>query len=388
LEYAFSNGNTVKVLKTPSETAPEAAPASLGIRFAIYSTSNGEGTTWEPHTTELQRSRLQQLERYLPFLSRDAPDRWVHDQTGQAYNFAELIEAFRERVPQSFHSDLYSDEPPTLTELIGEIDCHLIETQRLLIFPEQSQSGFRPERRRPSSILAISEKAELLKSIIATRLTRYATLSQSLDRSFPKRAIQEWKQEWKAPAFEDLRKRLEELDAQRSQLMDAGILDAEGVDPVNLPPGDFEAGIARVLSVYAVDTKQKLDSLSQLLERIQLFKGIIEKRFRIKKVEVDKQAGFKIRYKGRIVPLEKSSSGEQHQLVLFFELLFELRSNALILIDEPELSLHVTWQKEFISDLKSIISLSAFDVILATHSPQLIAAWEELIVELGDVETE
>lgn len=68
LEYAFSNGNTVKVLKTPSETASEAAPASLGIRFTIYSTSNGEGTTWEPHTTELQRSRLQQLERYLPFL--------------------------------------------------------------------------------------------------------------------------------------------------------------------------------------------------------------------------------------------------------------------------------------------------------------------------------
>jgi AAA domain, putative AbiEii toxin, Type IV TA system len=223
-------------------------------------------------------------------------------------------------------------------------------------------------------------------SIIAADLTRYATLSQSLDRTFPKRAIQEWKREWQGATLEDLLKRLEELDAQRRQLMDAGILDAEGADPVSLPPGEVLPAIASVLSVYAIDTKKKLDSLSELLRRIQLFKRIIDKRFQTKQVEVDKQAGFNIQHKGRIVPLEKLSSGEQHQLVLFFELLFELQLNALILIDEPELSLHVSWQKEFISDLRSIIDLSAFDVVLATHSPVLIGAWDDLRVDLGDVE--
>jgi predicted ATP-binding protein involved in virulence len=86
------------------------------------------------------------------------------------------------------------------------------------------------------------------------------------------------------------------------------------------------------------------------------------------------------------VPLEKLSSGEQHQLVLFFELLFELKENALILIDEPELSLHVAWQKKFLSDLNRIIELNQFDVILATHSPQLVARWNHLVVELGDVD--
>ena len=140
-----------------------------------------------------------------------------------------------------------------------------------------------------------------------------------------------------------------------------------------------------MLSVYADDTRSKLSSLSTLLARIQLFKELISQRFVSKIVSVSKQ-GFEVNYHNKKVPLEKLSSGEQHQLVLFFELLFELKENALILIDEPELSLHVAWQKKFISDLKKIIALNRFDVILATHSPQLIGRWNNLVVELGEVD--
>ena len=66
------------------------------------------------------------------------------------------------------------------------------------------------------------------------------------------------------------------------------------------------------------------------------------------------------------------SSGEQHEIVLLFELLFETKPNSLILIDEPELSLHVAWQREMLKDLQEIADLSDFRAILATHSPQII----------------
>jgi predicted ATP-binding protein involved in virulence len=142
------------------------------------------------------------------------------------------------------------------------------------------------------------------------------------------------------------------------------------------------------LSVYVEDTVQKLDSLSKLQSRIELFVELIKQRFSVKDVIVSKEDGFSISFRGANVPLDKLSSGEQHQLVLFFELLFELRENALILIDEPELSLHVAWQKKFIADLHRIIALNKFDVILATHSPQLISRWTNLVVELGRVDEE
>ena len=220
-----------------------------------------------------------------------------------------------------------------------------------------------------------------MKEIISKDINNYATLSQSLDRSFPKRVIIH-------PTLlppDDLKVRLQELDRRRSELMEAGILDKEADDPVALPEGELEEAIARVLSVYADDNRQKLSSLSSLLAKIKLFKALIDQRFLTKDVRITKQNGIEVTYKGRNVPIEGLSSGEQHQLVLFFELLFEIRENALILIDEPELSLHVAWQKNFIGDLMKIIDLNKFDVILATHSPQLIGRWNNLVVELGDV---
>ncbi len=136
-----------------------------------------------------------------------------------------------------------------------------------------------------------------------------------------------------------------------------------------------------------VDTRKKLESLSILLARITLSKELIDDRFNSKSVNIEREAGFSIRRGGeQVAPLDKLSSGEQQQLVLFFELLFELKENALILVDEPELSLHVAWQKKFIPDIQRILGLNRFDVLLATHSAQIIGHWEELVVELGDVD--
>jgi predicted ATPase len=42
------------------------------------------------------------------------------------------------------------------------------------------------------------------------------------------------------------------------------------------------------------------------------------------------------------------------------------------LIDEPETSMHVAWQIEFIRDLKKITKIKPLSFIVATHSPDII----------------
>ncbi|MBB2998293.1 hypothetical protein FHX57_000606 [Paraburkholderia tropica] len=74
-------------------------------------------------------------------------------------------------------------------------------------------------------------------------------------------------------------------------------------------------------------------------------------------------------------PLElaNASSGQQQMLCSLFGLLSELTSHSLILIDEPELSLHPSWQMDFLTRLTTI--LEPFDgchVIVATHSPLIV----------------
>ena len=86
---------------------------------------------------------------------------------------------------------------------------------------------------------------------------------------------------------------------------------------------------------------------------------------------------------GKTIPLNELSSGEQHELVLIYNLLFTVSENTLILIDEPDLSLHVGWQKSIISDIERIQNLRSLTVIMATHSPQIINDRWDLAVDLS-----
>jgi len=375
VEFKFSDGSRVIANHRTTSDADTEVSDAIGVVFTTFDT-DGVSDPWAPRPNEEAPSRLR-LDGFVPFLTRTGSKIWTHDLTRQSYTFQEVIENYGEHIPESLIKSFNMQPNQALAKIIGQIDCHLIETQRLLVFqPEEGR------RTGGGSSLAISRKAQTLKSIIARELAVYASTSQSLDRSFPKRVVQQ------GPMIlsEDLSERLEQLDALRRGLTEAGILDQEADD--SLPHvTEFSPAIAAVLSVYVGDTRKKLDVLAKLRERILLFIELIDNRFYPKSVVVNKSVGFSVIRNDVVeVPLEKLSSGEQHQLVLFFELLFELKENALILIDEPELSLHVAWQKKFIPDLLRIIDLNRFDVLLATHSPQLIGAWENVVVELGDVD--
>lgn len=89
---------------------------------------------------------------------------------------------------------------------------------------------------------------------------------------------------------------------------------------------------------------------------------------------------------GARLELDTLSSGEQHELVLLYDLLFKVSPNALILIDEPELSLHISWQKRFLDDLLQIVQISSCDVLLATHSIFIAGDRPDLMVALSEAE--
>lgn len=75
---------------------------------------------------------------------------------------------------------------------------------------------------------------------------------------------------------------------------------------------------------------------------------------------------------GVYVPAELLSSGEQHKLVMYYQLIFKTTESMLVLIDEPELSFHVLWQTTFIDEMKQLVSQKNLQMIIATHSPQII----------------
>ena len=64
------------------------------------------------------------------------------------------------------------------------------------------------------------------------------------------------------------------------------------------------------------------------------------------------------------------SSGEQQILILFSYIAFNSQDGRIFIIDEPELSLHIKWQEDFLEKLDKITPKTT-QLILATHSPIL-----------------
>jgi predicted ATPase len=74
------------------------------------------------------------------------------------------------------------------------------------------------------------------------------------------------------------------------------------------------------------------------------------------------------------VRLDQLPSGEQHCLLLLGELARRRRSGAVILIDEPETSLHPTMQRLLMHQLRKLAREWDSQLILATHSLEILRA--------------
>ncbi len=72
--------------------------------------------------------------------------------------------------------------------------------------------------------------------------------------------------------------------------------------------------------------------------------------------------------------------------MLAYDLLFNVKQGSLVLIDEPEISLHIAWQQEFLNDIARIAQTVSLRFMVATHSPQTIHKWWKRAVELVPME--
>jgi predicted ATP-binding protein involved in virulence len=74
------------------------------------------------------------------------------------------------------------------------------------------------------------------------------------------------------------------------------------------------------------------------------------------------------------------SSGEKQLLILFIETTLQRNKEFIFLTDEPEISLHISWQRQIIPAVKRINPNA--QVIAATHSPEVAAKYKESIVDM------
>ncbi len=78
------------------------------------------------------------------------------------------------------------------------------------------------------------------------------------------------------------------------------------------------------------------------------------------------------------------SSGEKQILILLIQAIVRENEPVIYVVDEPELSLHVTWQENL---LKSLMQLTKqIQIIVATHSPDIVGPYKDRVIDLGKIQ--
>lgn len=344
-----------------------------------YTSSNGEQQSYVPPVIDPEKMHPMRLREEWPFLRRVGPRLWEDRRTGNVLHSDELVDMF---------ADTVLEPPEWIIRLKEEIPAHLISANRLISVSKILDL----ERERLYSRkegLTVNLYSQELSRTIEAKLAESAALSQELDRTFPNRLLKQMVEfkEANAPLEDIIEEKLGELDEKRARLAEVGLLDNSGHPPVQ-SRGKMEPYIRSVLALYIEDTGKKLSVYNDLEQRINLLMKIINKRFSNKKISVARNKGFVVTLDdGTFLDPGLLSSGEQHELVLIYDLLFHSKPGSLILLDEPEISLHIAWQQELLDDMLEITRLTGTRVLLATHSPDIISGRWDLTVGLGGKES-
>jgi len=328
---------------------------------------------------------INSLDDIIPGLERIDIGKWAYIPTKEILSWEEVVNRFQDNLQK---------EPDWLEKLKSSIHIRLIESQRLLNFVPSRSS--RPFSRTPAMLPTVSAYSDEIAKLMREKFTEYGKISQALDRTFPGRVVQQ--QPGTDLPGEELLDQINELETTRSRLIEVGLLDKDESSDFQIPQTTDE-NTKNILSVYFRDVEKKLSVFDEIANKIDLLRRIINKKFSYSQKEINfsKEKGFvftigdststlaELRSQDILSPTDLSS-GEQHELVLLYELLFKVQANSLVLIDEPELSLHVGWQVQFLKDLQEIIKLADLDIMMATHSPDIIQDRWDLTVALKGIE--
>lgn len=214
----------------------------------------------------------------------------------------------------------------------------------------------------------IDHLASDFRSMLNSEYANYVKYSQQVDSDFINQAVSSsvvYSHETYDVEREKLLTRAKELEV-------LGLIPHWDVQP-------YDESNAKMLTAYIVAQNKKMDFYNTLLAKIRLFYKLVwERGFVNKSMTVTVKDGFRFRAEGNgFIDLSLLSSGEQNEIVMLYTLVFSVGDDSMLLIDEPETSLHVLWQKKFMRTIEEISAVKNLFVIVATHSPQIIGSrWE------------
>jgi len=211
----------------------------------------------------------------------------------------------------------------------------------------------------------------------------FAEESRKIDAGFIKRLINE---DSPVVSDEQLEINIQELETTIQNYRKFNIV---AQDFVIEKFGEYSDKYKDAISLYISDMRKKMEIFKPFYDKLETFQSFIsEKGLSDKQIEFSSE-GIKIINTNGVTleNLHKLSSGEQNLLILYYNLIFKSNKYTVLLIDEPENSMHMAWLNDMLSDYKKVADNIGCQIIIATHSPAFIKGEWNLTYDLFEQTT-
>jgi predicted ATP-dependent endonuclease of OLD family len=154
----------------------------------------------------------------------------------------------------------------------------------------------------------------------------------------------------------------------------------ESNDPINIDIRSLESlEQTRNIIKLSLDAEK---NTSDIFSQVTLFLKILSEFIIDKKFNLD-NGDLSIKAHGEIIHYDGLSSGEKQLLIIFIETLLQKKEPYIFLTDEPELSLHIAWQRKIVPAIKELNPNA--QIIAATHSPEVASRYKDSIFDMEDI---
>lgn len=195
------------------------------------------------------------------------------------------------------------------------------------------------------------------------------------------------KDEAAAPDITSLIKQLTSIEAKTEQL-------AQYEFATQLSTADFKKALntrsvakrtlsANLLIPYINSLDGRLNAIDSIYKITNRFILTVNSLLTDKSIYFKLSQGFSFKNKnGEVLDASQLSSGEQQLLLLFCYVLVARDTPSIFMIDEPEISLNIKWQRQLIQSLLDITSESRIQFIFASHSLELLSQHRNRVIKL------
>lgn len=309
-------------------------------------------------------------EAYIQELLSSFKRRMLHDSRG--FKDEELFLMYYD----SIEDDYIQFHSKNISLALQEYETMYLPAQRVY---NREQIGTRGRMSR-SYTYEIDHVNDEISGLYRRAQNRFAASSQRIDATYISRLIQRRDSYSKDELQDKLNALKERIDGfkQLNLISNMELLD------YSLDDDNSYQEYKKVMTLYVDDMNEKMNMFEALYQKISLYKRIVTTKVLSEKTIDFCENGLKVtNVNGReLNDLHKLSSGEQNLLILYYNLIFRSNKKTILMIDEPENSLHVAWQSKMLEDYIEMSDTTGCQIILATHSPTFIDGKWELTTDL------